>query len=140
MGAQTYVPIEILDYVQTHAPPDDSPFGISQKELARALGYHPCSMSRPLEALVDGGLLTAQRRLVREGIRKQITYRLTAEGRARLREGDPGRSLSYRARSRRPPTLSSGGAKNSRSSPRASAERAGSSSWTDPRAWARPRS
>ncbi|MGA8537718.1 MAG: hypothetical protein WB789_10070, partial [Thermoplasmata archaeon] len=86
MGAQTYVPIEILDYVQTHAPPDDSPFGISQKELARALGYHPCSMSRPLEALVDGGLLTAQRRLVREGIRKQITYRLTAEGRARLRK------------------------------------------------------
>lgn len=86
MGAQTYVPIEILDYVQTHAPPDDSPFGISQKELARALGYHPCSMSRPLEALVGGGLLTAQRRLVREGIRKQITYRLTEEGRARLRK------------------------------------------------------
>ncbi len=85
MGAQTFLPIEILDYVQTHAPPDDSPFGISQKELARAMGYHPCSMSRPLEALVTEGLLGAQRRLVRDGIRKQITYRLTEEGRARLK-------------------------------------------------------
>ncbi|MCI4373505.1 MAG: AAA family ATPase [Thermoplasmata archaeon] len=85
MGAQTFLPIEILDYVQTHAPPDESPFGISQKELARAMGYHPCSMSRPLEALVTEGLLGAQRRLVRDGIRKQITYRLTEEGRARLK-------------------------------------------------------
>jgi tetratricopeptide (TPR) repeat protein/DNA-binding MarR family transcriptional regulator len=85
VGAQTFLPIEILDYVQTHAPPDESPFGISQKELARAMGYHPCSMSRPLDALVTGGLLTAQRRLVRDGIRKQITYRLTEEGRSQLR-------------------------------------------------------
>ena len=85
MGAQTYLPIEILDYVQTHAPPEDSPFGISQKELARALGYHPCSMSRPLDSLVGEGLLDARRRLVRDGIRKQITYRLTEHGRSRLR-------------------------------------------------------
>jgi len=85
VGAPTFLPIEILDYVQTHAPPDESPFGISQKELARALGYHPCSMSRPLEVLVREGLLTAQRRLVRDGIRKQITYRLTEEGQTRLR-------------------------------------------------------
>jgi tetratricopeptide (TPR) repeat protein/DNA-binding MarR family transcriptional regulator len=85
VGAQTFLPIEILDYVQTHAPPDDSLFGISQKELARALGYHPCSMSRPVDALVEEGLLTAQRRLVRDGIRKQITYRLTEEGRVRLK-------------------------------------------------------
>jgi tetratricopeptide (TPR) repeat protein/DNA-binding MarR family transcriptional regulator len=85
VGAPTYLPIEILDYVQTHAPTDDSPFGISQKELARALGYHPCSMSRPLDALVREGLLAAQRRLVRDGIRKQITYRLTEGGRTRLR-------------------------------------------------------
>jgi tetratricopeptide (TPR) repeat protein/DNA-binding MarR family transcriptional regulator len=86
VGAQTFLPIEILDYVQTHAPPDDSPFGISQRELARAMGYHPCSMSRPLEALVEEGLLAAQRRLVRDGIRKQITYRLTEDGRARLKK------------------------------------------------------
>jgi DNA-binding MarR family transcriptional regulator/tetratricopeptide (TPR) repeat protein len=86
VGAQTFLPIEILDYVQTHAPPEDSPFGISQKELARALGYHPCSMSRPVDSLVEEGLLTAQRRLVRDGIRKQITYRLTEDGRARLRK------------------------------------------------------
>jgi DNA-binding MarR family transcriptional regulator/tetratricopeptide (TPR) repeat protein len=85
VGAPTFLPIEILDYVQTHAPPDDSPFGISQKELARALGYHPCSMSRPMDALVEEGLLSSQRRLVRDGIRKQITYRLTEEGRSRLR-------------------------------------------------------
>jgi DNA-binding MarR family transcriptional regulator/tetratricopeptide (TPR) repeat protein len=85
VGAQTFLPIEILDYVQTHAPSDDSPFGISQKELARALGYHPCSMSRPLEALVGEGLLDSERRLVRDGIRKQITYRLTEGGRSRLR-------------------------------------------------------
>jgi tetratricopeptide (TPR) repeat protein/DNA-binding MarR family transcriptional regulator len=85
VGAPTFLPIEILDYVQTHAPADDSPFGISQKELARALGYHPCSMSRPLDVLVEEGLLAAQRRLVRDGIRKQITYRVTEDGRSRLR-------------------------------------------------------
>ena len=85
MGAQTYVPIEILDYVETHAPPEDSPYGISQRELAKALGYHPCSMSRPLDSLVGEGLLTLRRGLVREGMRKQLTYRITEPGRARLR-------------------------------------------------------
>ena len=85
MAGQTYLPIEILDYVQTHAPPEESPFGISQKELASALGYHPCSMSRPLDVLVREGLLSSQRRQVREGVRKQLTYRLTEVGRTRLR-------------------------------------------------------
>ncbi|MGA8664907.1 MAG: AAA family ATPase [Thermoplasmata archaeon] len=85
MAGQTYLPIEILDYVQTHAPAEDSVFGISQKELARALGYHPCSMSRPLDTLVGEGLLTSRRKLVRDGVRKQITYSLTEEGWTRLR-------------------------------------------------------
>jgi len=85
MGAQTYLPIEILDYVETHAPPDDSPSGISQRELAKALGYHPCSMSRPLASLVGEGYLTKGRRLVRDGVRKQLTYRITEPGRTRLR-------------------------------------------------------
>ena len=85
MGAQTYLPIEILDYVETHAPPDDSPFGISQRELAKALGYHPCSMSRPLSALVEEGFLDQSRAPVRDGARKQLTYRITEPGRTRLR-------------------------------------------------------
>ena len=85
MGAQTYLPIEILDYVETHAPPDESPFGISQRELAKALGYHPCSMSRPLTTLVDEGYLRSNRGLVREGVRKQLTYRITESGRTRLK-------------------------------------------------------
>lgn len=85
MGAQTYVPIEILDYVETHAPPDESPFGISQRELAKALGYHPCSMSRPLASLVSDGFLTQGRGLVRDGVRRQLTYRITEPGRVRLR-------------------------------------------------------
>jgi tetratricopeptide (TPR) repeat protein/DNA-binding MarR family transcriptional regulator len=84
MGAQTYLPIEILDYVETHAPPDESPFGISQRELAKALGYHPCSMSRPLGTLVEDGYLSKARGLVREGVRKQLTYRITEPGRTRL--------------------------------------------------------
>ena len=84
MGAQTYLPIEILDYVETHAPPDESPFGISQRELAKALGYHPCSMSRPLGSLVEDGYLPTARGLVREGVRKQLTYRMTEPGRTRL--------------------------------------------------------
>jgi len=84
MGAQTYLPIEILDYVETHAPPDESPFGISQRELAKALGYHPCSMSRPLASLVGAGYLTRDRGLVREGVRKQLTYQITEPGRTRL--------------------------------------------------------
>jgi tetratricopeptide (TPR) repeat protein/DNA-binding MarR family transcriptional regulator len=86
VGGQTYLPIEILDYVQTHVQSDESPFGISQKELARALGYHPCSMSRPLDTLVGEGLLAPKRKLVRDGVRKQITYSLTEEGRIRLRK------------------------------------------------------
>jgi tetratricopeptide (TPR) repeat protein/DNA-binding MarR family transcriptional regulator len=84
VGVQTYLAIEILDYVQTHAPPEDSPFGISQRELAQAMGYHPCSMSRPLQALVREGFLGAARRLVRDGQRKQLTYRITETGLARL--------------------------------------------------------
>ncbi len=85
MGAQTYLPIEILDYLETHAPPEEGSFGISQRELAKALGYHPCSMSRPLSSLVREGLLSEKRGLVRDGQRKQLTYRLTEDGRGRLR-------------------------------------------------------
>ena len=85
MGAQTYLPIEILDYVETHAPPQESPFGISQRELAKALGYHPCSMSRPLASLVGDGYLIESRGLVREGVRRQLTYRITEPGRTHLR-------------------------------------------------------
>jgi len=85
MGAQTYVPIEILDYVETHAPPEESPYGIGQRELAKALGYHPCSMSRPLDSMVREGFLTSRRGLVREGVRRQLTYRITEPGRSRLR-------------------------------------------------------
>jgi DNA-binding MarR family transcriptional regulator/tetratricopeptide (TPR) repeat protein len=85
MGAQTYLPIEILDYVETHAPPPDEVYGISQRELAKALGYHPCSMSRPLDTLVKEGLLESRRGLVRDGERKQLIYWMTEAGRARLR-------------------------------------------------------
>ncbi len=85
MGAQTYLPIEILDYVETHDPTEEGGFGISQRELAKALGYHPCSMSRPLESLVDEGLLSSRRGLVRDGVRKQLVYRLTEAGQLRLR-------------------------------------------------------
>ena len=85
MGAQTYLPIEILDYVETHATGEESPFGISQRELAKALGYHPCSMSRPLSDLVTDGFLTQGRGLVRDGVRRQLTYRVTELGRNRLR-------------------------------------------------------
>lgn len=85
MGAQTYLPIEILDYVETHAPPEDSPLGVSQRELAKVLGYHPCSMSRPLHDLVHAGALTVSRSPVRDGVRKQLTYRITDSGRFRLR-------------------------------------------------------
>jgi tetratricopeptide (TPR) repeat protein/DNA-binding MarR family transcriptional regulator len=85
MGAQTYLPIEILDYVETHAPPEDSTFGVSQRELAKVLGYHPCSMSRPLNDLVREGLLGVRRAPVRDGVRKQLTYRITEVGRTRLR-------------------------------------------------------
>ncbi|EQD70814.1 Regulatory protein HTH/ArsR family, disease resistance-related, containing ATPase domain protein [mine drainage metagenome] len=86
MAGQTYLPIEILDYVQTHAPPEESPYGIGQTELARALGYHPCSMSRPLADLVQGGFLQSRRAAVRDGVRKQLTYRITEPGRVRLQK------------------------------------------------------
>ncbi len=86
MGGQTYLPIEILDYVETHAPSEEAGgFGVTQRELAKALGYHPCSMSRPLADLVDEGKLTAKRASVRDGRRKQLTYRLTQQGRTHLR-------------------------------------------------------
>ncbi|HYA57860.1 MAG TPA: AAA family ATPase, partial [Thermoplasmata archaeon] len=85
MGGQTYLPVEILDYVETHAPPEEGAYGISQRELAKALGYHPCSMSRPLAGLVEKGYLATRRGLVRDGVRKQLTYRLTSEGLTRLR-------------------------------------------------------
>jgi tetratricopeptide (TPR) repeat protein/DNA-binding MarR family transcriptional regulator len=81
--AKTYVLTEILDYVGTHAA-QGSAFGISQSELARSLGYHRCSMSRPLAALVRDRRLFAVRGLVRGGQRKQIVYRLTGEGRELL--------------------------------------------------------
>ena len=84
MAGQSYLPIEVLDYVETHAPPEESPYGISQRELAKALGYHPCSMSRPLDELVEDGLLSARRGPVRDGLRKQLVYRLTEAGRTRL--------------------------------------------------------
>ena len=60
MGLQTYLPIEILDYVQTHEPSDEAVYGIGQRELAKALGYHPCSMSRPLEQLGGRGSARGQ--------------------------------------------------------------------------------
>jgi tetratricopeptide (TPR) repeat protein/DNA-binding MarR family transcriptional regulator len=85
MGGHTYLPVEILDYIETHAPPVESPYGISQKELAKALGYHPCSVSRPLAVLAKDGLLEARRGLVRDGVRRQITYQLTERGRSRLK-------------------------------------------------------
>lgn len=85
MGAPTYLPIEILDYIETHAPPEDAPLGVSQRELAKVLGYHPCSMSRPLHDLVRTGSLTVRRAPVRDGLRKQLTYRITESGRQKLR-------------------------------------------------------
>ncbi|MGA8604749.1 MAG: AAA family ATPase [Thermoplasmata archaeon] len=42
-------------------------------------------MSRPLASLVGDGFLTKNRGLVREGVRKQLTYRITEPGRTRLR-------------------------------------------------------
>ena len=85
MPVVSYVPAEILDYVETHAPSEEEAFGISQRELAKALGYHPCSMSRPLGDLVRKGFLKAHRGPVRGGARKQIVYALTEDGREHLR-------------------------------------------------------
>jgi tetratricopeptide (TPR) repeat protein/DNA-binding MarR family transcriptional regulator len=80
----THLPIEILDYLGTHAPPRDSSYGISQRELANALGYHPCSMSRPLAELVETGHLERRRAYARGGQRKQLAYWLTEQGRQHL--------------------------------------------------------
>lgn len=85
MPVVSYLPAEILDYVETHAPSEEGSFGISQRELAKALGYHPCSMSRPLADLVGKGLLHARRGNVRGGERKQLVYWLTEDGRSTLR-------------------------------------------------------
>jgi tetratricopeptide (TPR) repeat protein/DNA-binding MarR family transcriptional regulator len=82
----THLPIEILDYIETHEPPADAPYGISQRELATALGYHPCSMSRPLSDLLDEGKLRARRGNVRGGARKQLVYTLTDPGRQFLQK------------------------------------------------------
>jgi len=82
--AQSHLPVEILDYIETHAPSEDGSFGISQRELAKALGYHPCSMSRPLGDLTGGGLIRARREPVRGGIRKQLVYSLTEQGKSSL--------------------------------------------------------
>ncbi|MCI4349334.1 MAG: hypothetical protein L3J93_03840, partial [Thermoplasmata archaeon] len=84
MPAKTYVLAEILDYVGTHASREGA-FGIPQRELAQALGYHACSMSRPLDRLVHDGHLASRRGLVRGGMRKQIVYQLTPGGQELLR-------------------------------------------------------
>lgn len=85
MPVVSYLPAEILDYIETHAPSEEGAFGISQRELAKALGYHPCSMSRPLADLVGQGKLRTRRGLVRGGERKQLVYNLTEDGRSHLR-------------------------------------------------------
>jgi tetratricopeptide (TPR) repeat protein/DNA-binding MarR family transcriptional regulator len=78
------IPGEILDYVGTHTGEESEGYGISQRELAKAFGYHACSMSRPLGELVRKGLLKAQRAPVRGGNRKQLVYGLTDRGRGQL--------------------------------------------------------
>ena len=86
MPLVTHLPIEILDYIETHEPPADAPYGISQRELAGALGYHPCSMSRPLADLLEEGKLNTRRGNVRGGARKQLVYNLTDPGRQFLQK------------------------------------------------------
>ncbi len=89
MPVVSYLPTEILDYIATHRPDDDSVYGIGQKELAKALGYHPCSMSRPLAELVRAGQLRVRRAPVRGGLRKQLVYALTDAGHTSLvRQGE----------------------------------------------------
>jgi tetratricopeptide (TPR) repeat protein/DNA-binding MarR family transcriptional regulator len=82
----THLPIEILDYIETHEPPPEAPYGISQRELATALGYHPCSMSRPLADLLEEGKIRSRRGNVRGGARKQFVYVLTDPGRRFLQK------------------------------------------------------
>ncbi|MCI4353718.1 MAG: AAA family ATPase [Thermoplasmata archaeon] len=86
MPLVTNLPIEILDYIETHEPPPEAAYGISQRELAGALGYHPCSMSRPLADLLDEGKLRARRGNVRGGARKQIVYTMSDPGRQFLQK------------------------------------------------------
>ena len=86
MPLVTHLPIEILDYIETHEPPAEAAYGISQRELATALGYHPCSMSRPLSELLEDGKLRARRGNVRGGARKQLVYTLTDPGRQFLQK------------------------------------------------------
>lgn len=86
MPIVTHLPIEILDYIETHEPPTEAPYGISQREIATALGYHPCSMSRPLAELVREGKLRTRRGNVRGGARKQFVYTLTDPGRQFLQK------------------------------------------------------
>ncbi len=86
MPLVTHLPIEILDYIETHEPPEAAAYGISQRELATALGYHPCSMSRPLSDLVTEGQLRCRRGNVRGGARKQLVYTLTDPGRQFLQK------------------------------------------------------
>jgi tetratricopeptide (TPR) repeat protein/DNA-binding MarR family transcriptional regulator len=80
----SYLPTEILDYLGTHQSEEGSTFGIGQRELAKALGYHPCSVSRPLATLVHRGDLLVRRAPVRGGIRRQLVYALTESGRIHL--------------------------------------------------------
>jgi tetratricopeptide (TPR) repeat protein/DNA-binding MarR family transcriptional regulator len=82
----THLPIEILDYIETHEPPTEAVYGISQRELATALGYHPCSMSRPLADLLEEGKLRTRRGNVRGGERKHLIYSLTDQGRQFLQK------------------------------------------------------
>ncbi|MGA7860805.1 MAG: AAA family ATPase [Thermoplasmata archaeon] len=86
MPLVTHLPIEILDYIETHEPPPEAAYGISQRELATALGYHPCSMSRPLADLLEEGKLHARRGNVRGGARKQFVYTLSDPGRQFLQK------------------------------------------------------
>ena len=86
MPLVTHLPIEILDYIETHEPPPEAAYGISQRELANSLGYHPCSMSRPLADLLEDGKLKARRGNVRGGTRKQLVYTLTDPGRQFLQK------------------------------------------------------
>ena len=86
MPLVTHLPIEILDYIETHEPSPEAAYGISQRELATALGYHPCSMSRPLADLLGEGKLHARRGNVRGGARKQFVYTLTDPGRQFLQK------------------------------------------------------
>jgi tetratricopeptide (TPR) repeat protein/DNA-binding PadR family transcriptional regulator len=80
----SYLSSEILEYVASHGPAEESAYGIGQRELAKSLGYHACSMSRPLAALVRDGYLRVRRGPVRGGSRRQLVYSITEAGRDHL--------------------------------------------------------